>query len=393
MTYFKEFLIENCIQFNDRIINLKNGNVTVTDFFQIIEACLAKKKIRSNLVNQLLSNRADINRFIIGKNDESIKLINLLKIDGIIDDFSGSNLKWEGIPVFRREDVPKDALVVNCSTSISPVTVGKKLAEAGLRNVMNIHEVIAASEGKIKKPWFVDEMQDDYRKHKSEWCDLYNLTVGEETRRTLLDVMRFRLSADPVYMMNYSVRPNEQYFEDFLMINHETFVDAGGFDGATTEMFCSKYPKYKKVFFFEPSHKNMKLAKKRLKDLRDIVFYSVGLSDTSGILSFDSDVGPASAIKITDSSSTIKVTTLDEIISEPVSFIKMDLEGWELNALKGSKNHIIKDTPKLAIAVYHGARDFRMIKDYILSLGVNYDIYLRHYTEGWSETIMYFVPK
>jgi len=50
-------------------------------------------------------------------------------------------------------------------------------------------------------------------------------------------------------MMNYSVRLNEQYFEDFLKIDQEIFVDAGGFDGDTTELFCTKYPKYKKVFF------------------------------------------------------------------------------------------------------------------------------------------------
>lgn len=365
----------------------------MNDFFKLIEACIEKKQIRSNLVNQFLTNRTDIKRFIIGKNDESTNLINLLKIDGVIDDFSETDVKWNGIPVFRREDVPEDALVVNCSTSISPVTVGKKLVEAGFRNVINIHEVISALEAKIKKPWFVDQMRNDYIKHKSQWYDLYNFMADEESKNTLLNVMRFRLSADPVYMMNYSVRLNEQYFEDFLKIDQEIFVDAGGFDGDTTELLCTKYPKYKKVFFFEPSLKNMKNAKKKLKNIRDIVFYSEGLSDKSGILSFDPDAGPASSIKSTGSSFKIKVTTLDEIIKEPVSFIKMDLEGWELKALYGSENHIIKDKPKLAVAVYHSARDFRMIKDYILSLGVNYDICLRHYTEGWSETVMYFLPK
>ncbi len=64
-------------------------------------------------------------------------------------------------------------------------------------------------------------------------------------------------------MRNYSVRLNEQYFEDFLLIKYEIFVDAGGFDGDTTELFCTKYPKNKKVLFFEPSVKNMKLAKKK----------------------------------------------------------------------------------------------------------------------------------
>jgi len=153
----------------------------LSDFFKLIEACIEKKQIRSNLVNQFLLKRTDIKRFIIGKNNESTKLINLFKIDGIIDDFSETDVKWNGVPIFRRVEVPKDALVVNCSTSISPVTVGKKLAEAGFRNVINIHEVISASETKIKKPWFVDQMRNDYIKHKSQWYDLYNLIADEES--------------------------------------------------------------------------------------------------------------------------------------------------------------------------------------------------------------------
>jgi hypothetical protein len=87
------------------------------------------------------------------------------------------------------------------------------------------------------------------------------------------------------------------------------------------------------------------------------------------------------------------VTTLDIKIKEEVSFIKMDIEGWELKALSGCKDHIINDKPKLAIAVYHNSNDFHQIPNYILSLNPDYDLYLRHYTEGWSETVMYFVPK
>jgi hypothetical protein len=71
----------------------------------------------------------------------------------------------------------------------------------------------------------------------------------------------------------------------------------------------------------------------------------------------------------------------------------MDIEGWELNAIKGSKNHILNDSPKLAIAVYHRASDFITIPDLILSINSNYELYLRHYTSGWSESVMYFKPK
>ena len=68
----------------------------------------------------------------------------------------------------------------------------------------------------------------------------------------------------------------------------------------------------------------------------------------------------------------------------------MDLEGWEMNALQGSRGHIKLDRPKLAIAVYHHAKDLRLTYEYINKFDHEYKLYLRHYTQGWSETVMYF---
>jgi hypothetical protein len=70
----------------------------------------------------------------------------------------------------------------------------------------------------------------------------------------------------------------------------------------------------------------------------------------------------------------------------------MDLEGWELRALNGAKRHIVEDHPKLAVAVYHDAPDFWRAREYVANLRTDYTIYLRHYSEGWSETVMYFIP-
>jgi hypothetical protein len=71
----------------------------------------------------------------------------------------------------------------------------------------------------------------------------------------------------------------------------------------------------------------------------------------------------------------------------------MDLEGWEVQALTGARRHISEHRPKLAISVYHRASDFWRIPQLILGFCAQYDIYLRHYTEGWSESVMYFIPK
>ena len=61
-------------------------------------------------------------------------------------------------------------------------------------------------------------------------------------------------------------------------------------------------------------------------------------------------------------------------------------------ALQGAQGHIKNGHPILAIAVYHTVSDFWRIPEYVLSLRPDYRIFLRHYTEGWSETVMYFIP-
>jgi hypothetical protein len=70
----------------------------------------------------------------------------------------------------------------------------------------------------------------------------------------------------------------------------------------------------------------------------------------------------------------------------------MDLEGWELRALAGCRQHIKNHKPKLAISVYHKASHFREVMDWVLSIHPNYTVRLRHYTQGWSETVMFFTP-
>jgi len=67
-------------------------------------------------------------------------------------------------------------------------------------------------------------------------------------------------------------------------------------------------------------------------------------------------------------------------------------EGWELQALRGASRHIANDYPALAISVYHHAGDFWRVYKLVMSIRRDYKVLLRHYTEGWSETVMFFLP-
>lgn len=341
-------------------------------------------------LNSFLANNNG-NVYVIGKNEQSAEIIEKYKVQGLIDDYNMIEAHWNGIPIIKTRDANRDSVVINCVTSISPVLVRDNLRTAGFANVISISDLISEKANLLSLPWFVAQQREEFQKNMSWWKELYGLMSDESSKKTLRDVLRFRLTADPEYMNDYIVRLRDQYFEDFMQYKNEVFVDAGGFDGDTTEEFINRYPDYRKVYLFEPSIKNLEAAQRRLNGRRDIDFRPLGLSDSQGSLHFNADAGSASAITDGDGES-IAVATLDkELKNEPISFIKMDIEGWEMNALRGAELTIKKNKPKLAIAVYHAAKDFREIPQYILNINPEYRIFLRHYTQGWSETVMFFL--
>jgi len=67
----------------------------------------------------------------------------------------------------------------------------------------------------------------------------------------------------------------------------------------------------------------------------------------------------------------------------------MDIEGSELNALKGAEKVIKKYKPKLAICVYHDIDHFVSIPKYLNEIVPEYKFYLEHHTIHLGETVLY----
>ena len=77
--------------------------------------------------------------------------------------------------------------------------------------------------------------------------------------------------------------------------------------------------------------------------------------------------------------------------AQAATFIKMDIEGAEMNALRGARTIIQKNKPKLAICIYHSDEDMLRLAEWIHETVPEYKLYVRQHSNCICETVLYAV--
>lgn len=350
------------------------------------------KKVSDEKIKLLIENfmNSDVEKYILGRNENAKNLSRVTNINGFIDDFTNDRL-FDNKPVHRIDEIlNKKSLIVSSSLAIYPFSAINNLRKNGFINILNILDIAEYQDFRIE---FMRCAKIDLNSNFDKYKKIYDCFNEDNSRSVFKDILNFRSNFDLKYMEKYIVDFENQYFEKFLNLkNDEVFVDIGSFDGKTSLEFIRRCPNYKSIYVFEPSLENMAISRENLKKYKNINFFSKGLSNQKDSLKFDENFGSASIIS-EKGTTTIEVDTLDNLVNEKVTFIKMDIEGWESMAIEGMRNHILNDHPKMAVSVYHKVDDFWKIPEQIFAIRNDYDIYMRHYTEGTDETVMFFIPK
>jgi FkbM family methyltransferase len=182
-------------------------------------------------------------------------------------------------------------------------------------------------------------------------------------------------------------------------------IDGGGCWGDTTLYFSHRVGEGGKVYSFEFNSENLEVLNKNLNLnpalLKRIEVVPKALWGASNEVIRYSANGPATSLAQASGNKgqgSLQVTTvsIDDFVRERelprVDFIKMDIEGAELNALKGALETIRRFRPKLAISIYHRDVDFIEIPAYLNNLALGYVFYLDHFTIYGEETILFATP-
>jgi FkbM family methyltransferase len=219
------------------------------------------------------------------------------------------------------------------------------------------------------------------------FTSLVSIVADVNTVRELNYQRHFR--GNPKYRDNHKYRDKELfndirdiYFPSFIVHrDDEHFVDCGAADGDTMREFKLRWGKWNRITAFEPDPENYK------KCYGHACWMAV--SDFTGTASFCA-TGDLSA-HLGMGTTAVPVGKLDDVLSIPPTFIKMDIEGSELEALWGARQTIQKHSPVLAICAYHTSDHIWQIPLLIHAIQPEYRLYLRRYAEGCLETVWYAV--
>ena len=326
-------------------------------------------------------------KLVYGQNIYSNSIIKNYAVDAIVDDYSNQN---GDIPVIRTNEIKPEDMVIVCS--------GGKVLTA-IRQVQNTKaqwidyfHFLEYSELNLAKIRFNYGFREAFQENESKFKTVFNKLEDDESKMIFRKLVSFRNTNNVNYLEGFEDKQRSMYFEDFLKFNdnEEVFYDIGAFDGENSDHFAIKCPNYSEINMFEPDENNMQKLRIKYKSKRAVNLHGYGLSNVRFKSGFAS-AGPNSRIDEGSASKAdfLALDDLEQNISPP-TFMKMDIEGGEKTALQGSSNTIAKNSPKLAISVYHEINDFWEIPTMILSFNPNYKIRFRHYTESIYETVAFF---
>lgn len=192
----------------------------------------------------------------------------------------------------------------------------------------------------------------------------------------------------------------EQYFipEVLEAIKYPLYIiDGGAYRGELLHSMLHNKLQLKKWYCFEPDSENYCLLKKQAQRNHlneEQICVKKGLWSENGRLYFESGNDTTSRIVPYETSNYVEVVSIDEFIGmEKCNFIKMDIEGSELAALRGGINIIKRERPILAISIYHSIKDYWEIPKFLMQELEKYKYYVRHHALICNETVLYAIPE
>jgi FkbM family methyltransferase len=247
-------------------------------------------------------------------------------------------------------------------------------------------------------PYFAMSAPEAVLEAREEILEAFAALTDAASRNHLAGYVRWRLHLDYGALPGPCGEP-EYFPADLVSLRGpQCFVDCGAYDGDTLRQFLAQAgPRFREAHLFEPDPVNYQRLCGRLGELPEhvagrVTAYPAAVGAGSGRLRFQGDGVPSSALSA-QGNLEVPVVALDEVLAGAApTFIKMDIEGAELEALKGGSALIRSESPTLAVCVYHRPDHPWKVPLLLKELLPGHRIALRPHAADGCEWVAYAAP-
>lgn len=265
----------------------------------------------------------------------------------------------------------------------------------------------------------------ELRKNEEKLVSAYNLLTDDKSREIFIRRLALVASSfeyesykaylsefsEPILKLGYDNPDRFNYGGNYFYFNNdvlrlddgEIFVDGGAYNGDSAEAFIkackNNQIKFKQIHCFEPDAKNYRELTRNMAKYGNVFCSQAGLWSHTTTLRFVSsaqtDSYCARIQEVGDAftgSADIEIDTAgidSHFNGAKITLVKMDIEGAELEALKGAANSIRAFAPKLVISIYHKVSDLYEIPVLLHRYRPDYKLSLRHLGNYFDDTVLF----
>jgi len=329
--------------------------------------------------------------FIYGMGDGALKIMSVfrkkgIRVEGIFasDDFVRGH-SFEGFRVQKLSEIESayDDFVIVLAFAASYQELVDRIYKIAEKHKLYVPDVPVTGSGIFTYEYCL--------KNARKIQQVYDNLADDYSKVVYANIINFKISGDIRYLTNVTTPKAEIYRNIIKPTTTEVYVDLGAYNGDTIkELLEFTKGHYSEIYALEPDKKNFKKLSKFVDGMERIHIYNNAVWCTDTEVPFSSKAGRQSAIDASVST-TIETRSVDSILGQnPATIIKMDVEGFEREAIWGCSYTISHSAPRMMVALYHRNEDIFELPLLIKTLNPNYKLYIRHqlYIPAW-ETNLY----
>lgn len=299
----------------------------------------------------------------------------------------------------RSKSKNKTVLVIDFNDNLAGKNIAKKLESRGvtvrdclfaMHQLNLVHTYLTIKE---ERQYVLDNLN-EFKKISECFGDFLSKKTLFSRLKSILTLDRTALIEVSFPMITFM--NNYSNIAGIVVRDDEVFVDAGAANGDTvSQFFHLSRGNYRKIHAFEPDSKNFLSLQMLCEYLPNTKSYFAGLGEAEGSMDFYEYPENRFGSNFFEKSAPNQVKTvrkimkLDDVLDD-ASLIKIDVEGWESNVIKGAANIFQKSKPNLTISAYHYPNDIIEILTTVNAICKYKNIGLRHYSSNLFDTQLIF---